>query len=210
MKPGQKPYEALAAGVGALGLVTQFFFSVAQFVANGMTTAGAIVTFFSFFTILGNIFAVLFYVASLFDFKGALTSPRWQTAMAIYMAIIGTIYIAILQGIWEPQGIFKVLDITLHYITPALAVIYWLFFIVKGQTLYGDSTKWVIPGILYVIYALTRGAITNAYPYPFLDASNLGYALVARNVVFLLVFFFILSLVVVTLDHALARRQRSN
>ncbi len=131
--------------------------------------------------------------------------------MTIYMTIVGTIYITILQDTWDPQGVFKVLDVTLHYVTPALFVLYWLFFVWHGQTYYRDAVRWLVPGLLYVIYALVRGTITGLYPYPFMDMSAIGMMSTLRNVVFLLLFFFFLGTVFVTIDHLLARlKSRQN
>ena len=46
----------------------------------------------------------------------------------------------------------------------------------------------VYPGV-YLVYILTRGAVTGLYPYPFVDVNVLGYAgVLAHAAVFLLVF----------------------
>ncbi|MBG1231248.1 Pr6Pr family membrane protein [Aestuariivirga litoralis] len=205
-RPLQRFYEMLGAAFVALAVITQFIVSVPAFEEKGMSFAGSMVNVLSFFTILTNIAVVLFYLASLLNWKSSiLRSPKWQAAMALYIAIVACVYIAVLQDIWEPQGIFKLLDISLHYISPALFILYWLIFVPKGATAYLDSFTWLAPGLAYVVYAVSRGALTGLYPYPFLDAGTLGYLIVLRNVVFLLAFFFALGLVVVTVDHLLAR-----
>jgi hypothetical protein len=210
-QPVKRGYEVLGALFGTAALITQFAVSVPAFEAKGMSLAGGIVNFFSFFTILTNIAVVMFYLANLVRanlVRANPPSPRWQAAMALYIAIVACVYIAVLQDIWEPQGIFKLLDISLHYVTPALFVLYWLVFVPKGQTAYRDAWAWLVPGVAYVIYALIRGAATGLYPYPFLDAGTLGYVRVALNTGLLLAFFFILSLIVVAVDHVLARFSR--
>lgn len=198
----KKLYEIGGALFGAAALITQFAVSVPAFEAKGMSLLGGIVNFFSFFTILTNIAVVIFYLANLFSPKAP--SPKWQAAMALYIAIVACVYIAVLQDIWEPQGIFKVLDVSLHYITPALFVLYWLIFVPKGQTTYRNAWAWLVPGLAYVIYVLVRGAAIGLYPYPFLDAGAVGYARVAINISVLLGFFGVLSLLVIALDRRLA------
>ncbi len=65
--PLRRPYEALGAGIGTIGVLSQLYFSVQLSLTNGMTFAGAVIQFISFFTILCNIAAALFYAASLFN-----------------------------------------------------------------------------------------------------------------------------------------------
>ena len=202
----KKLYELLAAAFGLWALVTQFIVSTPAFVANGMSMGGALLQFFSFFTILTNIAVVLFYLAALLDWNVPfLRSPKWQTAMAVYIAIVALIYIAVLQAIWDPMGIFKVLDISLHYVAPALFILYWLIFVQHGHAAYRDTPVWLMPGLAYAIYALIRGALTGLYPYPFLDAGALGYLTIARNAVFLLFFFFMMGLLFTGIDRLLAK-----
>ena len=201
----RKGYELLAGAFGLWAIITQFIVSVPAFMAKDMSAAGAVVQFLSFFTILTNCAVVLFYLAGLLNWKSAiLRSPKWQTAMALYITIVCFIYAAILADIWEPEGIFRTLDISLHYVAPILFVLYWLIFVQHGEAAYADTPKWVLPGLAYTVYVLIRGAITGLYPYPFLDAGALGYLAVTRNIVFLLFFFFIVGLAYVGIDHLLA------
>jgi len=53
---------------------------------------------------------------------------------------------------------------------------------------------------------MVRGAITNAYPYPTLNAFELGYGQVAINVVMAAIGLSILSFITSGIDRALARR----
>jgi hypothetical protein len=207
--PLRTAFEFLGMAIGAIAVLTQFWVSVPLFMDKGMSASGAFFNVLSFFTILSNIAVVIFYTASLLKARGRIgvlfQTPGAQSAMAIYIFVVACVYIAVLKDIWEPQGIFKILDVTLHYITPALYLIYWLLCVTKGKTNYRDCGFWLLPGLLYVIYALARGALTGLYPYPFLDAANAGYPAVMLNTGLLLVFFLVLGFVLVALDHMLAR-----
>jgi uncharacterized membrane protein YidH (DUF202 family) len=218
MTPGatkwlQRPYALLGATFGTVAVVTQFFASTPLFMAQGMSAPGAIVQVLSFFTILCNIGVVVFYLATLRQPRSKLwrmlQSPKLQSAMALYISIVACVYIAVLQDIWEPQGIFKLLDFALHYVTPALFIIHWLAFIPKGETTYADAARWLLPGLIYVVYALLRGSLTGLYPYPFLNAGALGDAIVIRNIAFLLIFFFMLALVLIAIDNWLGRANQT-
>jgi hypothetical protein len=52
---------------------------------------------------------------------------------------------------------------------------------------------------VYFIYSLLRGALTGQYLYPFGDVNALGHATVLVNGAF-----FVLGLIVVAIDHAIA------
>ncbi len=67
---------------------------------------------------------------------------------------------------------------------------------------------WQFFPIIYFIYILLRGAITNIYPYPFLDVAKLGYDQVILNALGLMAAQFALGLVVAAIDHALAAQKR--
>ena len=48
---------------------------------------------------------------------------------------------------------------------------------------------WLIYPLVYLCFALNRGALTSRYPYPFIDAGKLGYASALANTAALLVAF---------------------
>jgi hypothetical protein len=54
--------------------------------------------------------------------------------------------------------------------------------------------------LAYVAYTLARGAVTNWYPYPFLDVTQLGHLTVLWHVVVLLRGFFGLRLLIIGID----------
>lgn len=53
---------------------------------------------------------------------------------------------------------------------------------------------------LWIAYTLIHGAITDWYPYPFIDVVANGYATVAANIVAVTVFALVLSLAFVGLN----------
>jgi hypothetical protein len=52
---------------------------------------------------------------------------------------------------------------------------------------------WSIYLAIYFVYVLLRGALLGHYPYGFIDASALGYAVTLRNGFFLLIAFVLLA-----------------
>ncbi len=60
--------------------------------------------------------------------------------------------------------------LTLHYVAPVLYVAWWLLVGRSGASRFSDIPWWLIYLLVYVVYAMVRGAIVNACSLPgFLD-----------------------------------------
>lgn len=195
--------------IGAGALLAQFPLTLSLSMAAGRTLLGSIVFFFSFFTILSNLLAVFCFAAHVFGecrhlafFRG----PKVATAVALYMLVVAAIYIAILEGLWAPTGLMRVLDTLLHYMMPALFLVFWVIFVPKGATSYADIPRFLAFPFLYGAYAMIRGALTGDYPYPILDAGRLGYPAALTNMAFILALFVILGLAFAAYDRWAANR----
>jgi hypothetical protein len=69
-----------------------------------------------------------------------------------------------------------------------------------------DALWWLaFPGV-YFTYVLVRGALTGWYPYPFLDAGDLGFVGMVRSVITLVVAFLAVALTLITIAKWLGRR----
>jgi len=68
------------------------------------------------------------------------------------------------------------------------------------------ALSFVLP-IAWLVFALIRGAIIDAYPYPFVDVVTNGYGTVMINVVGIVVFALILNLIFWGLDRLLRTRR---
>jgi hypothetical protein len=212
-KPAQRLYEIFGAALGLAALVLQFVITIGLTAKNGMSLAGGIVFYFSFFTILSNILVVLSYGAPLaaptsapgrFFARGSVKS-----AIALYILIVGLVYFAVLRHTWQPQGWQLVADAALHYATPVLYLVYWLAFVDKTSLGYRAAAPWLAFPVAYCVYALARGALVGLYPYPFLEANKIGYGQVAVNILALVALFTAFGLLIVTAGRALARRARA-
>lgn len=195
--------------IGAATFLAQFPLTMSLSMAAGRGFGGSIVFFFSFFTILSNILAVLCCAASFFSAGPSVLaffrSPKVQTGVALYMLVVAAIYIAILEGLWAPEGMMRILDRLLHYVMPALFLIHWVF-VPKGTLALADIPRWLVFPFLFAIYAMIRGALTGEYPYPIMDAAALGYATALRNIGFVLILFVFLGAAFVKIDQRLGRR----
>lgn len=193
--------------IGLAALILQFSLSIPLRMGNGDTIAGALVYFFTFYTILTNIMLVLIYASDLWP-REALRwwrSSATRGMMTAAMILVCLFYHFFLAGTWNPQGWFKVADVTLHYVTPVFYVAWWVLFQWHGKLKFGDIPVMLLPSTIWLIYAMIRGAIVVEYPYPILEANKLGYGQVAINILAVLVALTVLMGIVVAIDKALTR-----
>lgn len=195
--------------LGAGTLLTQFALTMSLSQAAGRSALGSLIFFFSFFTILSNLLATFCLAAFAFPGCGHLAffrRPKVATAIALYMLVVAAIYIAILEGLWAPEGLTRVLDRLLHYVMPALFLVFWAAFVPKGGTAYADIPGFLAFPAFYGAYVMLRGAASGEYPYPILDAGKLGYPAALTNMAAILALFLILGLAFVAYDHWAGKR----
>ena len=193
--------------IGMGGLILQFSLSIPLRMSNGHDLLDALVYFFTFFTILTNLMLVLIYLSELAAWRwlGWWRSPVTRGMMAGSMTLVMGLYHFVLAATWAPAGLFLVADTILHYVTPAFFIVWWLIFQPKGALRLGDIPWMILPPAIWLAWAMARGAVVTEYPYPILEAHNLGYAAVALNIAVILVILIVLFAAVVGLDRLLAR-----
>jgi hypothetical protein len=124
--------------------------------------------------------------------------------VATSIVFVSLAYHFLLRNTWNPQGLQLVADVLLHYVIPALYLIYWLFNFPKGALRWIHPLFWGLYPTVYLIYVLIRGIIIGSYPYGFIDPIAIGYQRTMINAVGLLLAFIVLGLILV----ALGRIQR--
>lgn len=205
MNGAARGWRILFAVVGWAGLLAQY-----GLILHGGTRSalGSTVVFLSYFTILTNILVAL-----------ALTAPalapdsrlgRWtasegvRAALAMYIAVVGLIYHALLASTWNPHGLLFYVNQILHTVMPIAFVLDWLLFVPKGRLRWIDPVKWLAYPLLYGVWTAAHGQLIGWYPYWFIDIGALGWAAALVNFGLLLVFFLVLGLIVAALDRGLA------
>ncbi|RXK61923.1 hypothetical protein ESA94_02620 [Lacibacter luteus] len=191
---GQRITQIVIALVAWFAILLQLYL---QIINRTTGVAEAVIRFFSYFTILTNIIvAVCFTSLALQKGKAFrfFNNPGVLTAVTVYIFIVGLIYNLVLRSLWNPQGLQLLADNLLHSATPALALLYWLFFANTKQVSWKSTTSWLIYPLLYLIYVIIRGAFSNFYPYFFIDVSKLGYSKAFVNAFYVTVCFLLVSL----------------
>jgi hypothetical protein len=193
--------------VGAAALILQFAITIPLRLSNGDSLGGAVVFYFSFFTILTNLILVLVYSSELWlwPWLGWLRSPVTRAMMAAAITLVMVFYHFVLASTWNPEGLALVADTALHYGTPLIYLVWWIATVRHGQLEWADIPAMLMPPTLYLIYVLIRGAAIGEYPYPILEANHIGYGAVALNVLAVLIGLTALCTLVIAIDRGLVR-----
>jgi len=200
--------------IGLAGLVLQFCITIPASMEAGRSLLGSIVFLFSFFTILTNVGAVLVHVSLLspsgYAWLPAFAGPRMRAGIAVSIALVFIIYTTVLAQLWQPQGLFLLCDVLLHYVTPVLFVLWWLVAGADGSTRWRDISWWMLYPIAYLVYALARAPIAGEVPYPFLDVAKNGAASVAIAALAITGLFLVLCIIAVVVDRGVSRLRTSS
>lgn len=172
-------------------------------------TSFSLVNFFSYFTILGNVFvAVVFIMSAWYVAAGRKPSPTddvLRGASVLYMIVVGITYTTLLAN-QEVDLTLPWVNMQLHYIMPVVVVLDWLYQPQRSKLKAKQTPAWLIFPFLYVTYALIRGAITGWYPYPFLNpAAAGGYVGVLGYALAIFVVLELATLLLMTLGNRLKR-----
>ncbi|MEU5944760.1 Pr6Pr family membrane protein [Micromonospora sp. NPDC047465] len=135
-------------------------------------------------------------------------------AVTLYITITGVVYHLVLANPASPfampqpdRALGEALgNQFLHTVVPLLAVADWALFDRRGRLRPRYAAWWLAFPLGYLGFALVRGLVVERYPYPFLDAGELGYAGVGVSAVLFAVAFWLLGLLFVGVDRGLARR----
>ncbi|MDX8529494.1 Pr6Pr family membrane protein [Mesorhizobium sp. VK25A] len=195
--------------IGLVALVLQFAITIPASMAAGRTLLGSIVFYFSFFTVLTNSAAVMVHAALVspagYAWFPAFAGPRVRAGVAVAIMLVFIVYTTVLARLWQPQGLFLLCDILLHYVTPFVFVGWWLIAGADGSTRWRDISWWMIYPLAYLACTLIRAPFAGEVPYPFLDVAKNGAASVAVSALGVTALFIGLSVLAVLVDHGIGR-----
>jgi len=152
---------------------------------------------FSYFTIQSNLIVLIWLTISII-YNNKENKPRIlgsipRGAVTVYITVTFLIFAIILSPGYVPQGLALYTNIVSHYILPVAFIIDWIFTETENKYEWRYAVFWLIYPILYLIYTLVRGAITNFYPYFFLDLNVLSVIELVAYVIGLILLFLILG-----------------
>lgn len=123
----------------------------------------------------------------------------------VMIVITAIIYHTLLAGLVDLHGWSSFDNQLVHTVVPILAILGWLLFGPRRLITWRTLGLSVVYPILWVVFTLVRGAIGHWYPYPFIDAGQLGYGRVTLNVLAVTAGFLLLAAGALGLDRVLGR-----
>jgi hypothetical protein len=191
---------AVLALVCATGLTLNLISSVTADEPRSLVTR--IVRFFSLFTIESNILVLaVAVIVALGSARGAGFAVAHLDAL-IGISVTGIVFATILAPDQEHVGFSSVL---LHYVSPPLALVLWLVlgpWGARSWRIIGAALLWPLG---YLVWTVVHGAVSDWYPYGFIDAGELGAGRMVRNALLVLLLGVVLGLVVIAMDRRRAR-----
>lgn len=199
-------YIAIGALISWFAILLQLYLIIEN---RRLGLPATIVQFFSYFTILTNILVAVYFTLYLLKRKPQqeawFTNPKAATAITVYIIIVGLVYNVILRPLWDPQGWQLIADELLHSFIPLFFLVYWFLFVQRRNLQWKDAFLWLLYPFIYLVFVLSRGAITGLYPYPFIDVNVLGYNRVLLNCGILFLVFLIFSLLFIAIGRTSKR-----
>lgn len=199
----------LPAAIAWLSIVLQCCLSLQLAAQKGMSMGRGLEVFFSYFTVLTNLLICVSLTLSLARPSSPLgkwfSRPAIVAGIATSIAFVGLSYHYLLRDAWNPQGLYLLADLLLHYVVPTLYVIHWWLDYSKAELRWMHPWYWSLYPTSYLVYALIRGSIVGSYPYPFIDAAGLGYGRTLLNSLGLLAVFVALGTSFVAVSRARGR-----
>jgi hypothetical protein len=206
----RRRFVAVAACLGWAGLSIQLYLILYLRWSIEASLLGGLMSFFSYFTVLTNTLAATVLTCELTSRESV--ARRWflqpgvSSGIAVSMALVGLAYSLLLRHLWHPEGWQILADELMHDVMPLLFLGWWWCCVPKGTLRLRHIALWLIYPLVYFAYALLRGHVLAAYPYPFINVDKLGYPQVFINAGGLLVGFVGIALLVIGLDRWRASR----
>lgn len=130
----------------------------------------------SYFTIQSNILVAL-GVAPLMAHPQR-NGARWQTirgASLLGISVTALIHYFILRPISDVDGLAAVAGNSLHLVVPLMTIVGWLVFGPRPRLPWQSLLHSLLWPVAWLAYTLIVGAMSGWYPYPFVNAAELGY-----------------------------------
>lgn len=165
---------------GLLGF-TAIATEISVLVERGLFNA---VNFFSYFTIIANTLVFLTFIISAIAENHGVNKKisAIRSAVTVYILLVGIAFTILLSGLDDLTFTIVPWDnVVLHYIIPVAVLIDYIIDR-PYRTDFNKALSWLALPLAYLAYSMMRGAITNWYPYPFLNPSLHGWGVVIATV----------------------------
>ncbi len=194
---------------GRLALALLVLAAVGAQLAIHVAAGYSVVSFFSYFTNLSNLFAAaVLTVGATRLARGRAptrTSDSMRGAAVVNMLVVGLVFSLLLRNV-DLGALRPWVNGVLHYVMPVAVALEWVLAPPTARLGRGDAIRWLAFPTAYLAYSLARGALTGWYPYPFLNPATIGgYGHVAAYAVGIFGLFAVLALLVLAVGNARRR-----
>lgn len=199
---------ALAAAIAMiawLAFAAQTDITIARLVNRGFTVLEGVTRMSSYLTNLTVLLTAFCFTCvatrARMPFARFFRQPTVVTAVVVYIVFVGIAYNALLRYLWTPSGYRALVNESLHTVVPALAALYWFFFVPRFRLSLRRCVLWLVYPLSYLAITLWRGSLSDFYPYPFINVAELGYERVFVNATMLVAAFIVLMGVFLVINH---------
>ena len=172
----------------------------------GQGLLGRVFDYFTYFTLWSNI---LVAIVMLMLFARPERDSFWfrvfRLDSVLMIVVTGIIYNVVLAASAKNVGLEVWTNFFLHVLTPILTFVVWLIAGPRGWISWRIIGASLILPIVWLVFALIRGAFIGAYPYGFLDVATSGYGTVFTNVAGIIVFAVVVCLILWGIDALITR-----
>ena len=116
------------------------------------------------------------------------------------ITITGLVFDLVLIDYVHPSGWQLVATIGFHYVAPWATLLGWLLFGPRPRIDRATMAWAFLWPIAWIGYTFIRGALVDWYPYPFLNADEIGYGVAIRNTLAIVVLALVLVAIFARLD----------
>jgi hypothetical protein len=170
--------------------------------AGAPVSAGwRLLRFFSYFTVQSNIIVVV-AAATLVaapDRDGRVWRILRLDAL-LGIVITGLVFAIVLAPHQHLSGLAAVLNIAFHYFSPIWTLVGWLLFGPRPRITTATVAGAFAWPLGWLVYTFVHGAISDWYPYPFVNADLHGYGVALRNTAAVIVIGVLIALAFKRLD----------
>ena len=161
---------------------------------------------FCYFTIQSNILVAVAVFMILRERTGSRFFRVVRLTSLVGITVTGVVAAVALQPSASYTAANLLCDRLLHIGVPLLAIIGWTAFGPRGHARRQDLLLALIWPTLWLAATLALGPVVGWYPYPFIDASRIGYGATLLNCALIAVLFLALAALAVWVDKRLPSR----
>ncbi|KKK43238.1 hypothetical protein LCGC14_0974440 [marine sediment metagenome] len=180
---------------------------------NGNDAVAAYSNYFSYFTNQTNLMIDIWLTIAIIyankENKPKILGSISHGAITLYITVTFLIFAIVLAPGYVPQGLAIYTNSVNHYILPIAFIGEWVITESKNKYEWLYDVYWISYPILYVIYSLIRGAVTDFYPYSFIDLTVISVIDLTVTIIVFVIFFLLLGAIYIFVNRTLNRRKNA-